>query len=115
MEWVWAVGAAWLLLGVGLALLIGRSIVHADRKAAQHAADEPNFVVDRPPLTLLPQPPDPTGSDATPPSSGAEPRRPRGVPRETPTVPGIPSARPSVGRPPVPRSTRQRPRKTDFG
>ena len=71
MEWMWAVGAVWLLLGVGLALLIGRSIVHADRRAADQAADPPNFVVDRPPLILLPKPPTATGPDATATSSGA--------------------------------------------
>ena len=114
MDWLWAVGAAWLLLGIGLALLIGRSIVHADRRAADQAADTPNFVVDRPPLTLL-KPPDTTGPDAAAKPSGVESQRPRQLPEGAPTVPGIPSARPKLGRPPVPRSTRSRPRRTDFG
>jgi hypothetical protein len=111
MSWVWTVGAAWVLLSVGLALLIGRSIGLADRKAADLTPDTPNFIVDRPPLAALP-----AAASAT---SGAQPAdgspspspfpAPRGVVRETPpTIPGIPVARPPVGRPPVPRSTRPR-------
>ena len=102
MGWMWAVGAAWLLVGAVAALLIGRSIRIADRKSAERAADAPNFVVDRPPLTLLPKPPD------TGPPSPAE-QRPPSAGREAPTIPGLPVARPSLGRPPVPGSKRQRP------
>lgn len=120
MEWVWTVGAVWVLLGVGLALLIGRSIVLADRRAAD-PADAPNVVVDRPPLALLPVP-----ADATAPGAGTgraaswtgEPPQPRAAPREAPTIPGLPVARPPVGRPPVPqpRARRHRPHgRSDWG
>jgi hypothetical protein len=70
MDWVWTVGVAWLLLGVGLALLIGRSIVLADRRAAHRDAELPNFVVDRPPLMLVPEH-HPTDLVATPDSPGS--------------------------------------------
>jgi hypothetical protein len=105
MGWVWAVGAAWLLLGAGIALLIGRSIVFADRKSAHRDAEAAEVTVQRPPLTLLPKPP------AAPP----EPSPPRPAGREAPTIPGLPSARPPVGRPPVPRIKRQRPPRRSSG
>ena len=109
MGWVWAAGAAWLLLGAGAAVLIGRSIVLADRKAADRAANAANVVVDRPPLTLLPSPPDASAGEAT--SEPADPTASAGPgsAREAPTVPGLPVARPPVGRPSVPRSKRHHP------
>jgi hypothetical protein len=108
MWWVWVIGAAWLLLGAAIALLIGRSIVYADPKSADRAADSPEApgpAPDRPPLTLLPKPP------AAPPAAAP----PRAAGRETPTVPGLPSARPPVGRPPVPRAKRPRPPRRSSG
>jgi hypothetical protein len=52
MSWVWVIGAAWLVLGVLLGVLIGRGIRLADRKQAETAARDagPNFVVDSPVL-----------------------------------------------------------------
>src|SRR3954470_5875549 len=44
MTWMWVVLAAWALLAVAVALVIGRSIHAADRKR-QNA---PNFAVDAP-------------------------------------------------------------------
>ena len=38
MSWLVAVGAAWLLLAVGVSLVIGRAIGLADREAAKAAA-----------------------------------------------------------------------------
>ena len=55
MSWVWAVVAVWLMLGVLIGVLIGRSIRLADRKQAEALAAqtaEPNFVVD--PVVLPP-------------------------------------------------------------
>ena len=47
MSWLWFVGAAWLMLGVLIGVLIGQGIRLADRKeAAANAADTPNFVVE---------------------------------------------------------------------
>ena len=71
MSWVWVIGAAWLVLGVLVGVLIGRGIRIADRKQAENAAAdaEPNFVVDPavfPPYTdgRIPQQPSrPTAED----------------------------------------------------
>jgi hypothetical protein len=94
MTWVLVIGAGWLLLAALIAVLIGRSVRLADARAAAHAQpDEPNFVVDPattprgfPAATVLPFPA--TNGDAAQapvqPSEG----------RDTPTVPGIPVARP---------------------
>ncbi len=89
MTWVLAIGAGWMLLAVLVAVVIGRSVRLADAKAA--AEDEPNFVVDPatsptglPAATVLPFPPAPV--DHSRPLS-------RQV-RDTPTIPGIPVARP---------------------
>lgn len=97
MGWVLIAAAAWLLLGLGLALLIGRSIRLVDRRAAEDETDAANFVVDRPVLVSAPEPPRPPVSET-----------PAGQGREAPTIPGLPASRPPVGRPAVPRSTRQR-------
>src|SRR5687768_2923672 len=91
MTWVLVIGVGWLLLAALLAVVIGRSVRLADAKAAAEAsADEPNFVVDPataprgiPAATILPFP----GSPAD------EGKTPRPV-RDTPTIPGIPVARP---------------------
>lgn len=78
MIWV-LVGAAWLVLALLVALLIGRAVRIADERAA---ATEANFVVD-------PAAPAP-GATADP--SALEPT----PTYDTPTVPGIPVARPSA-------------------
>ena len=109
MGWLWIVGAAWVLLSVGLALVIGRSIGLADRKAADLAPDAPNFVVDRPPLAVVPRTTEGSIADVPPPDG-----QPPGAPLATdagemPTTPGIPVARPEVGSPPVPRVPRRLP------
>ena len=109
MGWMWAVGAAWLLLGAVIALLIGRSIVFADRKSADRAKDVPEVTVDKRPLTLLPKPP-----NVRPPNE-AEPSPPQPASRETPTIPGLPTARPPAGRPGVPRAKRPRPPRRSSG
>ena len=119
MGWVIA-GAvvAWLLLAVCLALVVGRSIRNADRKAADRTADKLNLITDRPPVTLAPAadvPAPDTAPDGGPPADGSPSPGPRPV-RNPSTIPGIPSARPPVGRPAVPRSTRRRPpRETGTG
>ncbi|MCW2699970.1 MAG: hypothetical protein JWQ45_1505 [Blastococcus sp.] len=120
MDWVWIVGAAWVLLAAGLAPLIGRSIGLADRKAAGIALDAPNFIVDRPPLPVLPGRPEGVAHDGLSVQNPAPEDSPRparhGIARDAPTIPGIPAARPPIGRPPVPRSTHQRrPRRTGLG
>ena len=100
MTWVLVIGVGWLLLAVLAAVVIGRSVRLADVKAAaEPSADEPNFVVDpatsprdHPSASILPFPA--SKADGKPPSS-----RPI---RDTPTIPGIPAARPpapGVGRP----------------
>jgi hypothetical protein len=92
MTWVLVIGVGWLLLAALVAVVIGRSVRPADAKAAAEAsADEPNFVVDPatapmgfPAATVLPFP-----------AVAAEEHRPPARPvRDTPTIPGIPVARP---------------------
>lgn len=118
MGWVWIVAAVWVLLGIVVALLIVRSVAMADRKTAEDdarfaaeldLADEPNVVIDRPPLSHIPE---------SAPPAAEEPEQEPTVPdvavptaRDAPTIPGLPSARPPVGRPPVPRSVPQRPQR----
>jgi hypothetical protein len=93
MTWVLVIGVGWVLLAALVAVVIGRGVRLADRQAAgESSADEPNFVVDpataprgMPAATILPFP-------ATSPEAEAKPV-PRPV-RDTPTVPGIPVARP---------------------
>ena len=92
MTWVLVIGVGWLLLAALVAVVIGRSVRLADAKAAaEAAADEPNFVVDPataprgiPAATILPFP------TASTEDSGSTPR----PIRDTPTIPGIPVARP---------------------
>jgi hypothetical protein len=88
MTWVLAIGAAWLVLALLLAVLIGRSVRLADARARADAElDEPNFVVD--PATA------PRGFPAAtflPPGAGAHDAPSPGW--DTPTIPGIPVARP---------------------
>ncbi len=128
MDWFWILGAVWVLLAIALALLIGRSIRLADRKAARGRGvptDGPNLVVDDRPLHALPPPapPDPLEArdTATDPgqntSAAPQPPAPGSAGRDAPTVPGIPSARPAVGHPPVPPSKRPRtrPRRSGTG
>jgi hypothetical protein len=116
MGWIWIVAAGWMLLGVALALLISRSVALADRKAAEEAATVArgrgllDADVDRdPPLRLAPPPPPPPApAPAKEPAAGTEPAA-APTRRDPTTIPGLPSARPPVGRPPVPKSTRKAP------
>ena len=86
------IGAGWLLLAALVAVVIGRSVRLADAKAAAEVStDEPNFVVDpatvpggMPIATVLPFPAAAADDDLP---------APRPV-RDTPTIPGIPVARP---------------------
>jgi hypothetical protein len=98
MSWVWTVGAAWVLLSVGLALLIGRSIGLADRKAADLTPDAPNFIVDRPPLAALPAAA--SATSGAQPADGSPSPSPFPAPRGTTDDPGHPG-RPSPGRAPT--------------
>jgi hypothetical protein len=96
MTWVLVIGATWLVLAALIAVLIGRSVRLADDRAAENAAaDEPNFVIDPataprgfPAATVLPFPP-PSAED---PQTQMQPP----PVRDTPTVPGIPVARPQA-------------------
>jgi hypothetical protein len=114
MGWVWIVAAGWLPLATGVAVLIGRSVRLADQKAADGGVEEVNVLVDRPPLTIAPGSADlPEGGTAGVADTGdspaaPEPPTPRAG-RDAPTIPGIPAARPPVGRPPVPHPIRHRP------
>jgi hypothetical protein len=111
MGWVWIVAAGWVLLAVCAAVLISRSVALADRKSAEEKAsrlDEPNIVMDPSPLRLAPEPaPDPSPA---PVEAEAKPASERSA-REAPTIPGLPSARPPVGPPAVPRTGQQLPRR----
>jgi hypothetical protein len=92
MTWVLAIGVGWVLLAALAAVVIGRSVRLADAKAsAESSADEPNFVVDPataprgiPAATIIPFP-TPSADDGRPPARPV---------RDTPTIPGIPVARP---------------------
>ena len=92
MTWVLVIGVGWLLVAALLAVVIGRSVRLADAKAAAEvSADEPNFVVDPatsprgiPSASILPFPA--SAADANHPPA-------RQI-RDTPTIPGIPVARP---------------------
>jgi hypothetical protein len=114
MGWVWIVAAVWVPLAIGVAVLIGRSVRLADRKAADGSVEEVNVLVDRPPLTIASGsadlPVDGTAGVAVTGDSPAEtePPAPRAG-RDAPTIPGIPAARPPVGRPPVPHPIWHRP------
>jgi hypothetical protein len=96
MNWVLAVASAWFALAVLVAVLIGRSIRLADRKAEADAAkapiaeDSPNFVVDAaPPVeTDVGVEPVPEGRPAEP-QSAAERARPN-VPTARSPEPGVP-------------------------
>ena len=48
MSWVLAMTAGWLVIGIALAILIGRSVRRADVEAAKAVESPPNFVVDEP-------------------------------------------------------------------
>jgi hypothetical protein len=45
MSWVLVIAGAWMAVAAVVAILVGRSIRLADRKAAAEAAQAPNFVV----------------------------------------------------------------------
>jgi hypothetical protein len=105
MGWVLVIGSSWLLLSVLTALLIARSVRLADLKAEQatkEASTEPNFVVDVP--HLRPVGAKEAAEAVTPPK-----------PRDAPTIPGIPSARPKLGKPAVHRRDRPSARRTGLG
>jgi hypothetical protein len=104
MTWV-LIGGAWVALAVVAALVIGRSIGLADRQSVGTR----HFVVDLPefrqpaPRTAEPaeRPADTANSETV---AADEP------PEDPSTIPGIPSARPTF-LPPVPPSTRPKPRR----
>jgi hypothetical protein len=96
MSWV-IIGAAWLVLAVLLALLIGRTVRIADAQEANDAADEPNFVID----------PSPVGT-ATWPDGWDIPLHPP-TDRDHTTIPGLPVSRPSPPPPTGPRAERPAP------
>lgn len=114
MTWVLVIGAAWLLLAALAAVVIGRSVRLADARAAAHAErDEPNFVVDpatgpgrSPSATVLPF--------RTPGTQEHAPLHPP-TSRDTPTVPGIPVARPPAPGAHTTGSTSDPIRKTGLG
>ncbi len=93
MTWVLVIGAGWLLLAVLTAVVIGRSVRLADARSDEDAAaGERNFIVD--PAT----PPDGSAATILPfPAAGPEgghSATPRPATHDTPTIPGIPAARP---------------------
>lgn len=90
MTWV-LVGAAWLAVGLALALVVAGSVRIADARSALETSDAPNFVID--PATGGPALAVPAGGD---PPTGRSPS----LPFDPPTVPGIPAARPSADRRP---------------
>jgi hypothetical protein len=112
MGWAWIVAAAWIALAFGVALLVGRSIAHADQQVSDPDVDAPNFIVERPPLDVPPKPVDSDGTESrvgrTAPA-GNQPTTPSAPERDTPTIPGLPAARPPVRHPPGLPSTRKRP------
>jgi hypothetical protein len=72
MKWVLIIGAVWLVLAFGVAVLIGRGIRLADRKEAERRAASPNFVVDQAP--------------PAPPASPKAPAQPEQARQSIPTV-----------------------------
>lgn len=119
MTWVLIVGA-WIVVAVVVALVIGRSIGLADRQSAGSR----NFVVDD-----LPVPP-PVVPPARPASPAEHPSGPlpemsfppagsgmaAGDGQDPTTIPSLPSARPSLPRPPVPPPRHAAgPRETEAG
>jgi hypothetical protein len=109
MNWVLAVASAWFALAVLVAVLIGRSIRLADRKAeadgakAAIAEDSPNFVVD-----ASSQIESDVGVEPVPEGRPAEPRSAAGRAR-----PNVPTTRPpEPGEPPSERAPS--PRKADL-
>ena len=94
MTWVLVIVASLVLLATLAAVLIGRSVRLADARAAREATvREPNFVVD--PATA------PSGHRAALVLPFRPERRadaniaaPRPAGRDTPTIPGLPVARP---------------------
>jgi hypothetical protein len=109
MNWVLAVAAAWFALAGLVAVLIGRSIRLADRKAEADAAkatiaeESPNFVVDAAP---------PVESDVgVEPVPEGRPAEPRSAAERT--HPNVPTIRPpEPGEPPSERAPS--PRKADL-
>ena len=101
MKWVLIIAATWVVLGVPLALLIGRAVRIADAEEARQAAlDEANFVVD----DRLDGPTSGPGADAgwLEKLLQEEAQNPLHPPtaRDRPTIPGLPVARPSPPRAP---------------
>lgn len=97
MTWPLVIGAGWLLLAVLVAVVIGRSVRLADARAVAEAnGEEPNFVVDPmtsprglPAGTVLPFR-TLSGLDSDDHAAA------RPVVGDTPTIPGIPVARPQA-------------------
>src|SRR4051794_1871007 len=91
MGWVFLIAASWLLVGLSLAVVIGRSVRHADRTAAQDPADTPNFVVDQRPAVSTPDAPLGGGRTTVPHNTDAETRPPPPAPpgSAAPTIPGL--------------------------
>jgi hypothetical protein len=101
MNWVLVAIAVWLLFGVVLGVLIGRSVRIADARESWDAdLDEPNFIVDLPRIDKV--------ADSLPESSVNEAETPLHPPtsRDRSTIPGLPVARPSANRPSVPGGKR---------
>jgi hypothetical protein len=116
MEWVWIL-AVWVLVAVGFAVLVGRSIRLADSKTrADAVVEERPLHAVPPPTPTRPARPTAAGIDSPPePSVAPPPSTPGGAGRDAPTVPGIPSARPDAGHPPNSRSRRPQPRRFGHG
>jgi hypothetical protein len=121
MTWVLIVVAGWVLLAIVCALLVGRAIALADRRSGRSATVvSANFVVDHEasagadPAPVADAPPALAEAVAEPAQEPAAEARPEAVPEAKPaaddrassdpsTIPSIPSARPPLPKPPVPR------------
>ena len=91
MTWVLVIGAGWVLLAALTAVVIGRAVSLADARAAAEASDESNVDGSAGPGRI-------SGASvlrfpASSPADASVPA-PRPAVRDTPTVPGIPAARP---------------------
>jgi hypothetical protein len=125
MTWVLIVVAGWVLLAIVCALLVGRAIALADRRSGRSGTVvSANFVVDHeasagadpaPVADAPPALPEAVAEPAQEPAAEARPEsRPDSRPDAMPaaddrgssdpsTIPSIPSARPPLPKPPVPR------------
>jgi hypothetical protein len=107
MGWLLVVGAAWLLIAMVIAVLIGRSIHDADVKAAaarDAAADEtvgPDVVVDTSRASDVAGAPEAGPPAAAPPPGESRP----GIPSSRP--PSVGGCTPASGRAPAGRRSRR--------